>query len=258
MIPYYLQMGENSYKDGVDISGEEFYSTVDKYELLKTGIPPVQEVLDTIDSLIEEGYDEFICAHSSSDLTGMVNLYNSVRQMKPEIKIYTVDTRLVGSAAGMFPILAAQLRDQGKTASEIVEILKSLVGKGQVFAIFRELKYLVNGGRMSKAKGLIGSLLKISPILTVKTGEIEIVDKVRGDKKSIQKMVEALKETKGNSKKYFLSLFKGANEEEFQMLKSLLTDEIENAELYYETLLSPVLGVHGGPKVIGASILVLD
>jgi len=258
MIPYYLQMGENHFKDSVDIDSKTFYQTVDQYDVLSTGVPPVQDVLDLFDQLKERGVTDAIAVCSSPKLTGMAGLYKSIEEMRNDIKIHTFDTKQIGSGSALYAILAAELRDQGKSVDEIMERLNELDGQSQIYAIFRDLSYLVKGGRISKTKAAVGSFLNISPVLTIIDGEIQIIEKVRGAKKSLQKMADAVKNKIGQSKKYKLMLFKGADEEEFKNFKELLAEQIEKAEMYYETILSPVLGVHSGPKVVGASVLALD
>lgn len=258
MIPYYLQMGENHFKDSVDIDSRTFYSTVDQYDVLSTGVPPAQDVLDLFDQLSERGVTDAIAICSSPKLTGMAGLYKSISEMRDDIKIHTFDTKQVGSSSGLYAIVAAELRDQGKTVDEIMERLNDLDGESQIFAIFRDLSYLVKGGRLSKTKAAVGAFLNISPVLTIIDGEIQIIEKVRGTKKSLQRLADAVKEKIGQSSNYKLMLFKGANEDEFINFKEMLSEQIEKAEMYYETLLSPVLGVHSGPKVVGASVLALD
>lgn len=258
VISYYIEMDDVSYKDLYDINAQKFYEVMDNHERLSTGIPPVQEVLDLLKSLKKQGFDEVLFLTGSAQLTGMLGLYNSVKTMYDDMKIHIFDTTHIASASALLTIEAAKMRDSGKAVEEILERLEELKTQSKVFAVFRSLKYLVKGGRFGKYKGMIGSLLNINPILTMKDSEIEMLDKVRGTKKSLVALIDYIKKYIEGSKKYNIVIFEGDNKSEFDELKEALKYEIENANLVIETKLTPVLGVHTGPQVLGASVLILE
>lgn len=259
MISYYLQMGEDHFKDGVDIDAETFYARVNSDMELKTGIPPVSEVLELLKKLHDErGITEAIAIYSNMNLTGMGSLYQSISHMQDDVKLYMYESAGVGSITGLYAILAAKLRDEGKSAEQIMEALEYYKDKSRIWAIFSDLSYLARGGRISKAKSVIGNFLHIAPILTINDGSIDVLHKVRGQKKSLQVLANEVKNKVGDSKRFYLNIFKGRDEEEFKQFKALMGDLIDRSELYYETILSPVLGVHSGPKAVGASVLILD
>lgn len=258
LVSYYIERDGQSLKDLVEINSNEFYSTIDNYADLKTGVPPIADGLELIEKLKNEGYTDVICIASSSKLTGMVGMYNSLKQMVEDINISIIDTDLIASAAGIVVIEAANLRDQGKSKEEIIEQIETLCKQAYIIAAFKTLKYLVKGGRFNKYKGMIGNLLNINPIITLKNGELEILDKVRGSKKSIVTLVENIENISNECNSYKLVLFHGEDFDDYENFKSKLSTVIENAEEVIETRLTSVLGVHTGPKTLGATILKLS
>lgn len=258
LIPYYIQMGEDHLKDLVEIDKKTFYETMDSYDILSTGTPPISDVIEKLEELEKKGYQEAILITSSEKLTGMKNVYETVKSydLKIDFKIYA--SNQIAASAGLLAIYAAMLRDMGKTSDQIIVELKEKEPSASIYALFRTLKYVVKGGRFNKYKGLIGAFLHINPICHMDNGEIQIVDKVRGKKKSLDALTRVTKEEIANSKDYMLVVFSGNNKDEIDSLKENLEDEIRNAKVFLETVLTPVLGVHAGPGCIGTSVLKLD
>lgn len=258
ILSYLVRMDDKDYKDQVDIDSKEFYRVMGDHETLSTGVPPVQDVIDRLDRLKAEGYDQVIMITSTSKLTGMRQLYEVVLSSYEGMEWSLFETDFAGSAVALFSIRAAEMRDQGKSRQEIMVELERLRNKTTIHAIFRTLKYVIKGGRFNKYTGMIGSFLNINPLLTITNGEITILSKTRGKKKSFQALVNKVKEEIKGAQHYKLIIFSGDNPEEVALLQEALDEEIEAAETYLTTEFTPVLGVHAGPKSLGASVMVLD
>lgn len=258
LIPYYLNLDDKNLKDLVEIEKSDFYNNIDSYEKISTGVPPIQDILYKIEEIKKNGIHSALAITSSSDVTGMRNAYESVKSIVNDFNLKIVDSELVGSATGLIAIEASKFRAKGHSLEETRDYVDILKNKSKIFAIFRTLDYLVKGGRISPIKAAIGGFLNIFPILTIKDKKVEILEKARGQAKSLMRLAEIVKEDIGDSKEYHIVLFQGSNQEEFLKLKELLKDQIEKSGLYMETVLTPVLGVHAGPSAIGVSILKLD
>lgn len=258
VMPYYLQMGENNFKDLVDITSREFYETMENYDSLSTGTPPIQEVIDCLDKVKTEGCTEALLITSSEKMTSMYSLYGTIKSHYEGMELYLFDTGQIGAGAGVVTVYAGQLKKEGKSLQEILKELERIKDQSGLFALFRTLKYLVKGGRFNKYKGMIGTLLNINPLLSTVDGEITVLDKVRGGKASLAALIKTIKKELGDSKSYYLFIFSGDNEAELAIIKDQLKEEIENAKVFLETEFTPVLGVHAGPKSIGIATLRLD
>ncbi len=259
LLSYYIEMDGKHYKDLEDISSKEFYKVMKNYECLSTGVPPVKDVVDLFDQLKSEGVEDIICITSSSTVTGMATLYHTVKQSYEGINIHIYETKHVGATTALMTIRAAELRDEGKNIKEIFKELDRVNDQTKIYALFRTLSYLVKGGRFNKYKGMIGNLLKITSLLSQDdSGAVVALDKIRGEVKSLKVFTEAIIKEVGESKKYRLIIFSGDNEREKEILKESIKDLIKGADLFLETELTPVLGVHGGPGAIGCGIMRLD
>ena len=258
LIPYYLELDDKNLQDLIEIDKDTFYKNIDSYDKLSTGVPPISDVLDEIEKIKKKGINKAIAITSSSDITGMYNVYKSVKEMVEDFDLEIIDTNTVGSAAGLISILASRYRQDRKSFEETVDFIKKIKDKSSIYAVFRTLDNLVKGGRISPLKAAIGGFLNIYPILTIKNRKVDILEKARGQNKSLDKLSQIVKDEIKDSKDYCLAIFQGDNKEEFLALKDKLKDQIENSGLYIETILTPVLGVHAGSKVVGVSVVRLD
>lgn len=258
LISYYIQMDDRHLVDQIDIQSRTFYQRMENHEVLSTGIPPIQAIIDRLDELKAHGYSQALLICASEKLTGMRQLYEVVKSDYEGMELYIYDSNQVASSAGLLLLYAAQMNREGRNVHEIIEELNRVKDQVHIYALFRTLKYVIKGGRLNKYAGALGTLLNIQPILRDNNGEVGIIDKVRGKKKSFIALVEHLKSSLKDSKRYHLAIFSGNNDEEITMLKEELKELIENAEFYIETELSPVLGVHAGPQSMGVSYLKLD
>lgn len=258
VIPYYVQMGENHYKDLDEINTDKFYETMGEYEVLSTGTPPVQDVIDKLDFLKSQGYEQVLLIASSEKVTGMYSLYGAVKSNYEGMELYLYETGQIGSSAGLLSIYAGEMNKDGKSVEEIISELDRIRDKAKIFALFRTLKYLVKGGRFNKYKGMLGNLLNVNPLLTMEDKEIVAKEKIRGTKNSLMALAECAKKELKDAKRYRLAIFTGDNDKELVTLRELIKEEIKNAEMYLENGLTAVLGVHAGPKAIGISIIKLD
>lgn len=258
LIPYQLQMGDNHYNDQVDISAEEFYATMENYDVLSTGIPSIQTVINKLEELQKEGYTQALLVCSSDRITGMEQLYQVVKDEYSDMDLYIVNSGQIASSTGLLAIYAAQLVQQKQTIDEVLSELDRVGQHINIFAVFRTLTYIIKGGRLNKYKGAIGNLLNINPILSEVNREVSIIKKVRGTKRSLQALIDQAKEELGQSKEYMIAIFHANNPEEVEEVKKQMADEISKAKLFLVSNLTPVLGSHSGPKAIGISTIRID
>ncbi len=258
VLSYYIQMGDRTYKDLVEIDSRAFYEKMEDYDALSTGIPPMQDVINLLNHLKSEGYEEVLMISSAAELTGMYNLHALTKENYNKLDIHVFNTNQIAAGTAHYTIQAALLRDQGHSAAEIITKLKTFKDSVHTYALFRTLKYVVKGGRFNKYAGLIGNLLNINPLLYLDNAEMTIQKKVRGTRKSLAALAAAIRRDIGDAKHFNLFVFSGNNQAEISELKDMLSDLIDRSELFLETELTPVLGVHAGPKSIGVSAMILD
>lgn len=257
-MPLVINYAEHSYKDRIDISPQEVYDSL-KQEIPKTSLPLPSDIMSLLDQIKADGYDQVLASIISSGLSGTFQSMNLIAQSREDMQIEVVDTLNIGIGSGFVAIYAAELLEQGLDFETVVSKTRAAVPDSNVFFGLKTLEYLIKGGRIGKVSGILGSALKIKPIISCDSeGIYDTIAKVRGRKKNIAKMIEITRETVANHKNYYLALCHGDALEEMLEMKEEVKDLIENAKIYSEGQISPVLGVHTGPGLLGIGVMVLE
>lgn len=254
MLPLWVHFSDKSYRDQVDIEKDEFYRLLDK-EFPKTSTPSPLEIKEIIDKEFASGADEVIIITLSSRLSGANNLANLVA-MDYDGKVKVFDTKNIAIGSGFYAYRAADLRDAGHSADEIIKIMEDdrATMKSRTYFVIPELTNLINGGRIGKVKGVIGQLLHIKPIITCDAdGVYYDTDKVRGFAKAQRRLVDKIKDELKDTKDYYLSICHGANPEALEAVKEALKDEVARAKIYVEEQIAPTLAVHTGRGLVGVA-----
>lgn len=247
VLPLYVHVGEKTYKDGESITLEEMY------EGIKNGGPfPTtsqvnpQDFYEVYKKYLGEGY-KIISTHISSELSGTVQSAMIAKDMLDTEDIEIIDSRGVSGTIFLSLIEAGEMIKQGKSFDEVVAGIQENTKKVKVLVSFDTLENLVKGGRVPKSVGTIGNLLGIKPLITVKDGKLEMVDKVRGSKKALKSLIEHvnnLKIKEGSKILMINSISDGMRTALGEHIKSLGMD-------YYDVKVGCVLGVHAGPGLVG-------
>ena len=190
-IPLYVNIGDNSLAEGVDISREAFYANLPTYEPYPTtAAPPAGTFTETYEKLAAAGATEILSMHLSSALS---NTFNSARlgaEAAESVSVRLYDTEQITLGFGLLAICAAEAAQAGHTMDEIVALLDARVKHTRVFGMIDTMESLRRGGRVSWAQFGIGTLLQIKPVMMITAGEISIEAKVRTRKRAIKKMQE--------------------------------------------------------------------
>lgn len=252
---YQLSLGINykdkSYRDRIDITPEEVYERLTE-EVPSTSLPTLGEIREMLEKMVADGYTHVIIPVISSGLSGT---YNAIRQVCSEfhnIKTAVIDTKNIALGSGFLAVYAAQLAEKNLGFEEIVKKVEDKIKDSHIYYSIQTLQYLIKGGRLGRVEGIIGSMLQIKPIIACDNdGIYYTVAKVRGRKQSINKLIEIVQDIIKDKKNYYLTICHGYAKEEADMVKEKMKPFIDNAALFMEGQISPSLGVHTGPGLIG-------
>ncbi len=197
VIPVPIQIGDKTYKDGIDISPKMVMEAGKKKENFpKTSQIPIGVYKDTFEKHLKNGDDVFYLALSSG-LSGTFQAANlaaeELREKYPDRVIKVVDSKGATMSMAMLLQQALKLDRLGKDIDEIEETVKFLADHINVFFMVGDLKWLAKGGRLSKSSAALGNLLNIVPIIYINDGKLEVFDKIRGKKKAYKKLEEMMK-----------------------------------------------------------------
>lgn len=252
VIPQIVNFGEESYYEGLEIDNATFLRRLQSAkELPKTAAPPPELFREQFERLTT--FEEAIfCIHPSAEVSGTVRSATVAAQDFPKADIRVIDSRLVASPLGTLVQEAVKMAEEGFEADQIEAYLADLRERANVYFLVPTLEYLAKGGRIGGASALVGSVLQIKPILTMKDGIVQPFDKARTQKRALARMVEIVVDGYPSDERGFLSVMQAAAPEQAEELAQTL-----KIALGLETIpihnLPPAIVVHGGPGVLGVS-----
>jgi DegV family protein with EDD domain len=252
VVPLYVRFGKQIFRDRVDITSEEFYRRlVNESALPSTTQPTPNDFADVYRKLAQET-DEILVIVVSSKLSGT---YQSAAQAKDYLKnkcrIEIVDSLTVAMGQGLIVLSAARAVKEGANLAKVTEMVRKATSRSHLIAFFDTLKYLAKGGRIGKAQGLLGSVLSVKPILTVKDGEMAPLTRVR----SLTAGLDYLYNTAvGYSDVEGLAVEHATTPRDADALVERLS-EVFPKERIYRSVISPVIGTYAGPNALALTIL---
>ena len=258
ILPLMINYKDASYRDRVDITPEQVYERFQE-EIPKTSLPLPETIVETFAKIKADGFDQVIVSAISSGLSGTYQTIKLLAEDIPDMRIAVIDTLNIAIASGFVALYAAEQIEAGLPFDEVVTKTQAAVKKSTILFGVGTLEYLMKGGRIGKVSGILGSALNIKPIISCnEDGIYYTVAKVRSRKQSIQKLIDITQKKLGQHKNYYLSICHGDDYEEMLLMKEQLKDLVAGAKIYAEGQISPVLGVHTGPGLLGVGIMVLE
>lgn len=249
-VPLHITIGGKDYRDGFDLSKEQFYQLLqENEEFPKTSQPTPQDFVEVFKDVKEKG-DELICILLSSGLSGTYQSAALAKSIVDYEKIYLVDSLTATHMIRYMADYAQKLAAENANAEKIVEELEALKGRVKVFAAVDTLEYLYKGGRVSRTAAAIGEMAKIKPLITVTTeGEVVVIAKCLGKNKAISTIIKLLKERELDKNFPIYSVFTHGLENCEAFEKRL---EAEGYEIKARQQVGATIGAHLGPGIFGA------
>ena len=247
VVPAYVRFGEEVYRDRVDIDEDEFYRRLLHDPIHPSTIQPSpQDFIDVYKKLAQEA-NGIISIHVSSKLSGT---YNSALQGKEvvekECPIEVIDSQVVTMGLGQLAIAANTMAESGKSLPQVVAEVNKLIPSIRVLGLLDTLRYLALGGRIGKVQALLGSVLSVKPMLTIKDGELVPAGRVRSRAKGIDNLFEFVKNAADIQD---LAVVYNTTPDEAQTLVGRLGSVFPQEKIRLAKL-GPALGVHTGPGLL--------
>ncbi len=245
ILPIQLQMGEDSFLDGVNLSTDEFYRRLkDSSQFPKTSLPSLEETQKLVDSYIRQG-DEVLIITISSGISGT---YQAIKMLFDEYEnVEVFDSKL--AVGGIRFLVDEALKYQNESMEFVVEKLNQLVPRIVIAAMPETLDYLLAGGRLSKSSWMMGKLLSIIPIISFINGRVEVLLKKRGIKQCMRTVVDMI-QTDHADKEYGIIAAYTYNKGNVDNMIQMLPEDYKNAISVYDDLCSSI-ACHWGPNAFG-------
>ncbi len=254
IIPVLITVDDKTYKDYYEMTAEQFceiLKTCDDNTKFSTAQASLDTFIERFKKWTNDGY-KIICFTISSSGSGTFQTANLAKQYlldEGDCDIEIIDSKIYTYVYGRAVIEAAQMAESGSSKEEILNRINEILSSGNAFFVTDTLKFLKKGGRIKPAVAAIGEILNIKPILTVDDGVINSLEKVRGSKKVVPRIMELLKNT-GFEKGLPLYIIDGGDQQKNDEMKKALSETfgIENAPL---AKIGPTILLNTGPGLTG-------
>ncbi len=253
VVPLNVHFGGEAFKEGVELSNEEFYARLKEAPVLPTtSQPSAGEFYEVFKELIEAGH-EIVTPTISSKLSGTWNSAMAAAGMLPEAGISVVDSLSTSVGLELMIGAAAEAIAAGATREEVGAQIEGMKEKIQILFVVDTLEYLAKGGRIGNAKAFLGTLLKVKPILVLQDGAIEPLEQVRSKRKALARMLDLVEESLGDrAPQAKVAITNALAREEAKALGQELKARLGCAEPIVSDL-GPAIGTHTGPGLIGVA-----
>lgn len=246
IVPLKVIIDGKEYKDRVDLQPDQFYSLLEKSEVLPTtSQPSPQEFLNYYEEAKEKG-ESVIVMTLSGTISGTYQSANIAKDLAEYENIYVIDSLNATQALRLLVLKAVALREEGKDAETIFNELQAYKERVRIVAFVDTLEYLCKGGRMSKTVAAAGTLLKVKPIIGLRDGKLEMFSKARGAVKATAKIIELIHEDGEIDFKEPICIGYTGNDEGLEKFEQALRDEFKFEDVLHG-FVGPVIGTHAGP-----------
>ncbi len=253
-LPQIIVFGEKSYRDDNELSSEQFLELLKGSSALpKTAAPPPVLYNPIYEEVVKAG-DTAIVLCPSSEMSGTFRSATVAAEDFPHADIRIIDTRTIGGGLATLVLKAVEMVNTGATADEIITTIKEMSCRERIFFLVDTLEYLQKGGRIGGAQALVGSLLQVKPILTVKDGRVVPGESQRTKRRALARIIELIQSNMpANPTDAQISIFHGGVPGEAGQLGEDIRAAVGVPEVRIYNM-PPAIIVHAGPGVIAVSI----
>ncbi len=251
VMPQQLIWGDETFLNGVTIDPPTFYERLSRSGDIPTTAQASAGEFAHLFAEVARNADGIVGVFISTELSGTVASALAAQELLPDLPIEVVDSRFTTMGLGFVALAAARAAAEGKGLAEVAAAARELVPRVNVLFIVETLEYLHRGGRIGGASRLLGSALRIKPLLHLTEGRIDALERVRTKRKAVERMLEVMAERVGNATVHAAVIHANAPEEAAR-LREQVRERFPHTELYLAEL-SPVIGTHVGPGTVGVA-----
>jgi DegV family protein with EDD domain len=255
VIPQVIIFGSDTYLEGQEIDHQTFMERLQaSKELPKTSAPPPELFSREFERLVPEG-EPILCIHPSTELSGTVRSATVAAADFPDADIRVIDTRVIGSPLATLVTLAAERAEAGLDASSIEDHIRDLIPRCRIYFLVDTLEYLAKNGRIGGAAALLGSVLSIKPILTLRDGRADQFERTRTHRRAVARLKELVFEQIPHDGSGHLSVMHASSPDQAQALADDLRAQLglQSAPILD---VPPAIVTHAGPGVLAVAFFV--
>lgn len=247
---------DNEYLDGISIKSNELLEKMKNGEQFTSSLPSYDAIYNTFLANCEAA-DHCIYLSCSSELSGTYNFAKIVKsdliEKFPHYNIEVIDTKSISLGAGILALYVLDKIESSTPFEIILEMIEDKIHNIQHIFTIEDLQYLIRGGRVGKFAGFLGGMLNINPIMEINEGKFKPLEKVRGRKKALNRLLELMVQRFGEENEY-IGIVLGEEQEATKEVIDHISNEFKNQKIVINTVGSAV-GVHAGPGAFGVFFL---
>jgi fatty acid kinase fatty acid binding subunit len=249
VVPLYVRFGDESYRDYIDLGPEEFYARLRTAETLPTTSQPTPgDFLATYEELAE--YERIFSIHVASTLSGTFQSAQTAAEQVGD-KVRAIDSGTASAGIAMLGLAIQRRVERGTNDEEIDALVARFRAEARLLFTVDTLEFLQRGGRIGRAAAMVGQLLSVKPILTIRDGEVVPLKRVRGNQKAMQEFVTQFTEGSRDTPALHVGIAHADAPERARQLEKMVHGERPQAQIDLVTTLGAVVGTHAGPGTVG-------
>lgn len=253
VVPVYINIGDKSYLDGVELSRRDFFINLPDYDSFPTTAAPASGAFtQAYQELVQEGATEIISLHIAANLSNTFNAARLGAEDVPGVEITLWDTKQLTMGSGLQVIVAAEAAASGHSVDEILAMLQETRSRTRIYAILDTLEFLRRSGRVGWAQFGLGTLLRIKPVLEVYESDVMMKERVRTWKRAANRLLQLVE-----SKQPFerIAVVHANNLEGARLLQAQIADLFPANEEPIFMEITPAIGSHIGPGAVGFAFI---
>ncbi|ANB57948.1 lipid binding protein [Anoxybacillus sp. B7M1] len=257
LLPLIVHLSGRDYEDAVTIDPKQVYEAMRKGEVAKTSQASPQKIKEVFSELAKDGRPALYIAFSS-ELSGTYQtammMREEVLEQYPDFQLTIIDSRCASLGLGLVVMKASELAQKGMSYEQLCETIAAYCSRMEHIFTVDNLEFLARGGRISKASAVVGGLLSIKPLLHVENGKLIPLEKIRGRKKVLKRMLELMEERGSDLQKQLIGISHGDDEETALELKQQIEAKF-GCTRFYISQIGGAIGSHSGPGTLALFFL---
>jgi DegV family protein with EDD domain len=254
VVPIYVMFGREVYRDGIDLDADKFYQLLGSSKQLPTTSQPTAADFVEVYTKLSEQAEAIVSIHPSKKLSATVDSARAAAEQFTAVPVHVIDSESVMISMGLSVIMAARAAQAGQSVEQVVQVANDTIAKMNMIATVDTLEYLHKGGRIGGAAALMGTMMKIKPILHIQDGLIDALEKPRTRKKAMARLLALIEERTGG-KPIRGSVVHCNVPDDAQALYERVQAQFDCIELL-NVEAGPVIGTHAGPGTVGLAFFV--
>ena len=255
LIPQIVIFGDESFRDDSELDTSTFLKKLKTSPTLPKTAAPAPRLYYPVFRLAQEKGERVIVVAPTTKASGTLRSAEIAAQDFQQVGICVIDTLTIAGNLGSLVLMADQWSKEGADADAVINRLHAMIPRGRIYFLVDTLEYLQKGGRIGGARALVGELLQIKPILTIRDGQVELFEQQRTKKRALARLIEIVKEQCPKTEEAYLCVMQADALNEASELASRLQSEMGCGEIpIYE--LPPAIVVHAGPGALAVGFFI--